>query len=71
MTVVIFYLLGILVVLMIFELRSRLRKDQWPQVLPSGPRANPGESPDTSNGVPLALPSADSQTRVSKHREAA
>jgi hypothetical protein len=71
MTIVIFYLLSILVVLMVFELRHRLRKDQWPQLLPSVPGAKPGESLDTSKGVPVALPSADSQTRVSKHRQAA
>jgi hypothetical protein len=71
MKFIIFYLLSIFVVLMIFELRNRLRKDQWPQVLPSGPRARAGELPDTSKGVPVALPSVDSQTRVSKHREAA
>lgn len=47
MTVVIFYLLGVLVVLMILELRYRAGKDQWPQVVPSGPGANPGESLDT------------------------
>jgi hypothetical protein len=71
MKFVIFYLRGIFVVLMIFQLRHRLRQDQWPQVLPSGPGAKAGESPDMSKGVPVALPSADSQTRVSKHRQAA
>ena len=71
MTVVIFYLLGVLVVLMILELRYRVGKDPWPQVLPSGRGAKPGESPDTSKSVLVAVPSADSETRVSKQRRAA
>ena len=71
MTIVVFYLLGIVVVLMIFQLRYRLRTNQSPQVLPSGRRAKPGESSDTAKSLPVAAPGADSETRVNRYGQAA